>query len=519
MTPIAEKGRSLRYRYLFLPPPLIIFFFVTLILWLSNLRKFISDDSYFYLVTARNMALHGKISFSGIIATNGVHPAWQALLGGIAWILSALDSRLLATPLPFIAFSAALLYGGLVNIYRSAESLNLDNHAAALVSMIYLSLFGLLMSEAHLYFFLLSWLLRSALIGNSSSRWHPFGLGILSGLVFLSRLDSIFFLIPFYVWYLIQRRSISKFLILILTSALIAAPYLWANLHFFGSMVPVSGWIKSSFPGIYLGGLHLSGSSSALFGYNIILGIVPMVISTSIIFFDLKTISKSENSIIIVLALGAVLHFLYVVLFTRDFTLWAWYYVLPIMALSFSAAKFQSLLKDRIRKPALIGIYMIAIFGVIYKSPWTHGRQDVTTRTEAIMQLLNRSEVNLAVILVSDWSGEIAYNMPRNRVIPADMLTANRRFFDTMISSGNALEFIFEFADERVRGIDYVLYSGGEWLTPDSAREQLTYINPKLFPPERQVIGQMYVGEPADSLLVGPGDALLLWKIEKPKFL
>ncbi len=55
--------------------------------WILFTESFISDDSYFYLVIARNMAVEGRQTFSSIIDTNGVHPLWLWILAGWSWII------------------------------------------------------------------------------------------------------------------------------------------------------------------------------------------------------------------------------------------------------------------------------------------------------------------------------------------------------------------------------------------------------------------------------------------------
>lgn len=46
---------------------------------LDDLVGFVSDDAFYYLQTARNLAATGRPTFDGIHATNGYHPGWMAV--------------------------------------------------------------------------------------------------------------------------------------------------------------------------------------------------------------------------------------------------------------------------------------------------------------------------------------------------------------------------------------------------------------------------------------------------------
>ncbi|MSQ83185.1 MAG: hypothetical protein EXR77_09790 [Myxococcales bacterium] len=54
-------------------------------------HRFILDDAYFYLVTARNLVTTGEHSFSGVMATNGVHPLWLYMVTGWSWLAAGLN--------------------------------------------------------------------------------------------------------------------------------------------------------------------------------------------------------------------------------------------------------------------------------------------------------------------------------------------------------------------------------------------------------------------------------------------
>jgi len=94
--------------------------------------------------------------------------------------------------------------------------------------------------------------------------------------------------------------------------ALLILPYLLSNYYYFGGLSPVSGWLKSSFPHIFLG--KPSGPNS-FFGYNIVAGVVPVIIA--VIFFPILKVRGSVRNLIMVLLTGSILHFFYTAFFTR----------------------------------------------------------------------------------------------------------------------------------------------------------------------------------------------------------
>ena len=62
----------------------------------EDLVGFVSDDAFYYLQTARNLAATGKPTFDGIHATNGYHPAWMAVCTLLAKVFSDRETLLRA---------------------------------------------------------------------------------------------------------------------------------------------------------------------------------------------------------------------------------------------------------------------------------------------------------------------------------------------------------------------------------------------------------------------------------------
>jgi len=469
---------------------------VAVIFWLVNPAAFISEDSYFYPVIARNIALTGEQTFSGLYPTNGVHPLWLYLLSGWAWLVSLIDAGLLYRPEFGVPLAAALLYFGAQNFRRVAERLGVSPLPLVLVPVCYLTMFGVLYSEAHAYYFALSLLTRLSVESRDGVRGREPLIGVAAALVFLARLDSVFFVAAFYVWRLIRERELARVAISGVVSLAVALAYLLSNQIWFGGFTPISGWLKSSFPGLTHRGFAWARPLIVSWeGYHILLGILPIVAAVAVVLFCRRRITGTGTLVYVYLA-GSVMHFIYVALFTVAYTTWYWYYVLPVTLLALSAsillaaAPRKQLLSRLVAGAAVVG----ALFVLVQQRTTMGLEGNVNSRSYRTLQFALNRRLDDKVILVSEWPGVIAF-YTNNRIIAADMLTSNRRLFAEMRSSGNALDFILDDCEKRGRPVDYVIFNAGKWLRPDGDLRTLTYNDPKLMPREVE-FGALEVGRP-----------------------
>ncbi len=165
-------------------------------------------------------------------------------------------------------------------------------------------------------------------------------LGTLLGWTFLARLDAVFLVAAYLAWYVMKVRRWQSVVNLLLAVAIWTVPYVAANWYFFGSIEPVSGWMKSSFPEIYIAHKTLvwnGFSRTALWGYNLALGWIPILLSLGMAAMARNTL-RSARDLLAVFALGGLGQCLYVSLFARAFTAWLWYYVLPMMLIGLVGA-------------------------------------------------------------------------------------------------------------------------------------------------------------------------------------
>lgn len=248
----------------------------------ARLFAYVAADTFYYLVVARHTG-EGVVAFDGGHPSNGFHPLWQALVS-IPYLVGLLGPPSIADlaftlVLSLLCISAAVLLLGLA-CRRADGSLNplfaaLPVGAYALiVSPAWLTLspqalreqnplegseplFGTLWSYVNgmetplvlLAFALIFWAWRADL-----PRRRPGVFGSCLAFLTLARLDHLFVAAAIYAVIAWRERwwrstaSLRSGLILTGGFALPLLVCLVMNSFFFGSIVPVSGELKSTFP-------------------------------------------------------------------------------------------------------------------------------------------------------------------------------------------------------------------------------------------------------------------------------
>lgn len=490
--------------------PILVTGFLTIaaLLWFLFPENFIADDSYFYLVIGRNSALHGSQSFSGLFPTNGIHPAWQWMLTGASSIAGAINPELLWNSRTLLWAPLLCLVGGALLLNHVSQRLGL--HVATTLILItgYLGAFGLLYSEAHLAFATIAWTLALGL-QNSSYR-RAILLGIATGLTILARLDSVLFVLPFYIWYWRSERSLrSPIISAALCGSMVGAYLLWNQLVF-GSPIPISGWLKSSFPSITVKLLSPGGAFYGGFaGYRFLWGFVPLIASTGLAVIFYRRLMSKPYSLLLVPLAASWLQFAYIALFTTHLTFWPWYYVVPVLTLALLGGLFvQQAFRPWPR--TAISCLLAAFFLFVYATDRVGRDRDVSAWKKTPLLMATELGIDGRVILVSDNPGYLAFHT-RNSVIAADMLTGNRQLYDEMMVSENALDFLFAEAQALGRPIEYVFYTGNFWLRPSPDLQKLVYHDPKTYP-KKNPIGRRVIGEPIGSFKAD-GATFRAWKV------
>ncbi len=241
-------------------------------------------DTFYYLVVARNVARHGSFSFDAEHATNGFHPLWQLLTGALAFVTELFGGHGRALLLAAILLSLGLVAAGVALLARAFAD---DGVLTPWFALVPVGVYGFLLAPF--------WLARLAVLADpATSMEGPFPVygtlwsyvnGMESGAVLcafglcallhrawnraptlaravhyglalaaltLARLDHVFFALALTAeWCLSalhRRRPAPEWLALLAAFGLPVATDLAINVHWFGSAMPISGALKTSFP-------------------------------------------------------------------------------------------------------------------------------------------------------------------------------------------------------------------------------------------------------------------------------
>jgi len=501
-----ENSKSIKWRQLIL---LAVIFTVGLISWILHPRAFIWDDSYFYLVIARNIVFDGSQTFSNLYVTNGIHPLWLYLLSGYSYLASVFNPQVLFNPVYAVPLSALLVLIGTVNLWRTAALLRLSPPVFAGLPLAYVLFFHLLYSEAHVYYAALSWLLL-LLVRNHTIRFqNPYLIGMAAGLVFLGRLDAVFVVICFLAWYLAEKQNLRTAIKVAVPLVVLTVPYLLSNYFCFGGLTPVSGWLKSSFPQLFL---NKPFTPNAFFGYNIAAGLVPIILG--ICTWPILKVRAPIKHLLGVLLAGSILHFFYTAFFTRFHTLYFWYYIPNVLLLTgVCSAVVKQYRMPRGLKTAgcLIMVFLFCFFIVTVRWKNTNADKQIQTSVAELLGYLQKEKIEKTSILVSDVPGVVAY-FTDNNLIAADMVTANRKLYTAMLASDNALTFLMDYCKRKGRPIRYYYYFGSDFIQHDKNGHGITYFDPKHYP-DLKPIGRYDLGR---APVFTSGDMLCqLWEINQ----
>jgi 4-amino-4-deoxy-L-arabinose transferase-like glycosyltransferase len=211
-------------------------------------RDATSDDAYYYLQIARNIAAGHGASFDGETLTNGFHPLWLLLVTPLHW-LGDDSERVLHLALSL----AALLGTATVLLVYAIVRLLTESRGAALIAAAFSALHPYLIVESvngletALSVFtlaLISWIflrlaLRPAQIGPRAA----IGLGAAAGVMMLARTDTVFVFGAILLYLLVRGRDADRLRVPLVAggvATLLVAPWLIWNLARFGSIVQVS---------------------------------------------------------------------------------------------------------------------------------------------------------------------------------------------------------------------------------------------------------------------------------------
>jgi len=218
----------------------------------------LSEDGYYALTVARNVAMGKGFTIDGEHKTNGVQPLW-ILLGIPAYLLTNGDRYL---SLRYILFIHWLLYigTGLILGLISRDLFPSDDQRrrpmALFTVLVYLcssyafiNHFNGLETGCILFMYCLAWRYYQVKTTNTIPQALLFGL--ILGMVVLARIDSIFFVAYIILFDLFDhrrsRRRMCQMFIAMATCLTVSLPWWYYNVKYFGSLMPTSGASQQRF--------------------------------------------------------------------------------------------------------------------------------------------------------------------------------------------------------------------------------------------------------------------------------
>lgn len=207
----------------------------------SILHGYMADDSFFYLQSARMWVERGVPSLDGIALTNGFHPLWFLLVSGLTYLKHGFLHILAVQTLFHVA--AILLLFELAS--RNRQFINPYYWLVLLLLYPPLLVTSFNNLETSLFIFLISVNLIFFASASYEEALDYFKQGILFGLLFLARTDSLFFAISLSLGIAVRVGLHRRMPMFALAGAagvlLVASPYLLYNQFVFGDILQSSG--------------------------------------------------------------------------------------------------------------------------------------------------------------------------------------------------------------------------------------------------------------------------------------
>jgi hypothetical protein len=449
---------------------------------ISSLLNLFHDDSFFYMVIARNHAAGLGYSFDGLNLTNGFHLLWLWVLsfaGSFIALTGDQGIRLVVALQTILSLGAALIYVRLLKIYKVPGVVQIV-FFLAYISLCTLADVG---QESALYGFLVALIISLILSARNERPIQPSLLGIL---IVLSRLDSVFLLGGIALSLLLAQRKTQAFA-LILGVAIGLAVTLSFNYLVFGHSYSISSWLKSGFD---------FGKALQLLIPGLLIRVLLILTLLASALWQLKRarvfsgIQSTWASIPFIAILTTCILFSYsayfAVLFLEVSALGSWYFnqALGLSVFLYALTLSQNDLGSKTKIWLIPLILAFAIGGALFitKFFWAHS----SAATKEIGEWIYQNNKPNTVIFQRDGAGAVSYFAQRH-IINGDGLVNNMQY-QVMLRSGKLCDYLKEqkvqyivsntFANSADQVQDYIfLWTKGLTSIPltDVAASQALY--------------------------------------------
>jgi hypothetical protein len=327
-----------------------------------------SDDAYYYVLAARNFVDLGFFTADRINATNGFHPLWAWLLTGY-YSLAGTTGSLVSQVFGISALEASIrllaVVGCMVAVWRWRDDALAGGFfgIALLLAWPYFHLFEMGMEVT------LAVAMFSAGVAALMAR-QPVWLGICLSAMFLARLDSVVFITPWLLLWVLRTQGVRPAAIaagITGTTFVAFSLFTWLNT---GHLKPISGALKSSFPipqpsllqiRDQFQALEWNGLVYMLTHPNMLLVVAMCLVAVLCLAWRWKHARADQRWLILCLVGGAISQLANFVLFQK----WAksievWYYAMPLACAGFAMCAALGLLAASFR-----GFTVVRIFAML----------------------------------------------------------------------------------------------------------------------------------------------------------
>jgi hypothetical protein len=397
--------------------------------------KFFADDSYFYFQVAWNFARGVGSTFNNILPTNGYHPLWMLLCAavfkifpartvavhGIAFLLSVFDA---------IAFCFLALL-----LRRSGDQL----WPVALffyVPFCFLTQLGTEGALSGCMLALLTWSAWEMAERPSSSMAVVFSFAV--ALAVLARLDNIF--IVACIWFSLYLASGPGILSASRRSLLLTATipatlwgvYVWTNWHFFHTIQPISGLLKSSSDLNHRLGSNFPHIAEGSF-LIIIVGTITLAVTRNDRFFRVIELPFT---------IGVLCHASYIFFRMSSETRWTWYYTSWVLLAGILAARvLDRWVRGHLRLLQIVRWGSVLLLVLVWIRCDLFGFMRMADSGRSFdFQHAVYERAGMRRVIVFDKPGRIAYYSDV-KIVPLDGLMGNLEFQNELATRGIA-EFV-----------------------------------------------------------------------------
>ncbi|MFB0566527.1 MAG: hypothetical protein ACETWK_12735 [Candidatus Aminicenantaceae bacterium] len=307
-----------------------------------------SDDAYYYIVTARNYVDYGFFTFDGINKTNGFHPLWMIITVFLYKLIGtkiSLNLQIFSFKSLEILLFILILSSAALMSYRLKKKQSPFSYAflGVILILVYpgtnnMFTYGMETTIAALFILYLYYgIVNDKLIA----------VAVLLPLLFLSRLDTLIFVVgPILLYFLLKREiTLLKKIALSIPVVVTSLSYILYNYIKFGYLEPISGIVKSSFPVPNVQLSHLSdpileswfsGTPRPLLYPNLLLLVVALAVAFAILINQVKKKIMYRRLIYSLFAVIPTLLIINLVFFQKwNKGLPRWYLVLPAVTVVF----------------------------------------------------------------------------------------------------------------------------------------------------------------------------------------